>query len=137
MRFRTIIATAAIGIVAVAGFGVSQADAVPVRVTSTHQSADRLYVNFNYTLPYSAAYVPSFYGSIWTDSNYPRRVRAVGRTQFNSSDERGQHYTGAYFWFGRISALRSGRYFACVRGVVQLDNGLASKHNSCRRFQLR
>ncbi len=129
----------AIGLAALAitGAAVSTAAAVPTSVKSTYQSGDRLYVNFNYQVPWTAAYVPSFYGSIWTGGEYPRRVRAIGRTQFSSSDERGEWYTGAYFWFGNISALRAGTYYACVRGVAQLDNSLASKHTSCRRFQLR
>ena len=134
MRFRTIIATAACALVGVVGFGVSQAGAVPVFVTDTHQEGSRLYVDFDYTVPNSAAYVPSFYASIWTNDAHPRRVRALGRHAVRSA-ERGESYSYSA-WFN-IAALRAGTYYACIRGVAQLDNGLASTHNSCRRFRLR
>ena len=134
MRFRTIIATAACALVGVVGFGVSQADAVPTFVTSTHQSGDRLYVNFNYTVPSSVAYMPSFQAEVWTSGAYPRRVRALGRHEFSRSE---YGHNRGYFYFNYITVLQPGTYYACIRGVAQLDNGLASKHTSCRRFRLR
>jgi hypothetical protein len=78
-------------------------------------------------------YRPSLYTTIWTDDAYPRRVRALGRHEFDA--DYGRNSTTA--WFGRITALRAGNYFACTRGVAQLYNGLVSSHSDCRRFRLR
>jgi hypothetical protein len=126
----------AIGLAAVAlvaGVGVSAASAVPTNVKYAYQSGHRLYVDFNYWLPHSASYNPDFYASIWTYDPYnSRRVRALGRHNFNS--EYGFNTGG--FYFNYIDALRPGTYYACIRGVVQLDNGLVSKHTDCKKFQL-
>ena len=115
------------------GAGAATASAVPTIVKAPYQSGDRLYVPFNYDLPDSATYNPDFYASVWTSTAPHRRVRALGRHNINSE----YGFNTASFHFNYINYLRAGTYYACIRGVVRLDSGAVSAHNSCHRFFLR